>query len=91
MADITTIATQGHFGTVTDRIVAIATQGHFLEIEVIVLIPVTFYRLSDEYGFYSAQDRYRFSRTRDKYSFETERDRYRFSRTRDKYSFKKVD
>ena len=29
MADLTTIATQGHFGTVTDRIVAMATQGHF--------------------------------------------------------------
>lgn len=33
MADTTTIATQGHFGTVTDRIVAIATQGHFLGLE----------------------------------------------------------
>lgn len=29
-ADTTTISTQGHFGTVMDRIVAIATQGHFL-------------------------------------------------------------
>lgn len=33
MADTTTIATWGHFGTVTDRIVAIATQGHFLLLE----------------------------------------------------------
>ena len=32
MADLTTIATQGHFGTVTDRIVAIATQGHYAEL-----------------------------------------------------------
>jgi hypothetical protein len=29
MADLTIIATQGHFGTMTDRIVAMATQGHF--------------------------------------------------------------
>jgi hypothetical protein len=29
MADLTTIATQGHFGSVIDRIVAISTQGHF--------------------------------------------------------------
>ncbi len=29
MADLITIATQGHFGSVIDRIVAIATQGHF--------------------------------------------------------------
>jgi hypothetical protein len=29
MVDLTTIATQGHFGTVTDRIVAIAAQGHY--------------------------------------------------------------
>jgi len=32
MADLTIIATQGHFGTVTDRIVAIATQGHYDEL-----------------------------------------------------------
>ena len=27
--ELTTIATQGHFGSVFDRIVAIATQGHY--------------------------------------------------------------
>ena len=32
MADLTTVATQGHFGSVMDRIVAIATQGHFDEL-----------------------------------------------------------
>ena len=32
MTDTTTVATQGHFGTVTDRIVAIATQGHYDEL-----------------------------------------------------------
>jgi hypothetical protein len=31
MADTTTIATQGHFGTISSAITAIATQGHFLE------------------------------------------------------------
>lgn len=41
MADTTTIATQGHFGTVTDRIVAIATQGHFLALIIIPLSAVT--------------------------------------------------
>jgi hypothetical protein len=34
MADTTTISTQGHFGTVSDRIVAIATQGHYLALVV---------------------------------------------------------
>ena len=38
MADLTTIATQGRFGIVTDRILAIATQGHFGELE--TAIPV---------------------------------------------------
>ena len=40
MADLTTIATQGHFGTATDRIVALATQGHYdelLESQVLLL------------------------------------------------------
>lgn len=32
MADLTTVSTQGYFGSVTDRIVAIATQGHFDEL-----------------------------------------------------------
>jgi len=40
-AELTTLATQGHFGTVFDRIVAIATQGHFDVFSVKAIISLT--------------------------------------------------
>jgi len=70
MADTTTISTQGHFGTVTDRIVAIATQGHFLVLLTTENAPVgfdfpeplhVFTHKGSKHGFKSKGSKYRFT------------------------------
>lgn len=68
MADTTTIGTQGHFGTVTDRIASIATQGHFLVVDVAEVVRVFIRPLADKYSLKALKDKYDLRALGDKYS-----------------------
>ena len=70
MADTTTIATQGHFGTVHDRLVAIMTQGHF---DIFYIDP------SYEFLRRLLDDRYSGEQLTDKYRATVLEDRYKVS------------
>lgn len=70
MADTTTIATQGHFGTATDRIVAIATQGHFLVLSTVEAMPFIDFRLKGiRHQFRAKGSQHNFSKKGSKYRF----------------------
>ena len=67
MADTTTIGTQGHFGTVNDRLVAIMTQGHFGAFYIDPSYEFLYRALTDRYGVEVLADRYRATLLEDKY------------------------
>ena len=70
MADTTTIATQGHFGTVNDRLVAIMTQGHFDIFYIDPSLEFICTILDDKYSAKQLADRYRATILEDKYKAE---------------------
>lgn len=69
MADTTTISTQGHFGTVNDRLVAIMTQGHF-DIFYQAGIP-RIKALEPKHLFFGKDTRYKLESKEPKYKFAT--------------------
>jgi len=57
MADSTTMATLGLFGTATDRVVAVATLGVFLELDIVIKHTVA-YGLGPRYPVKALANRY---------------------------------